>query len=108
MMDALNSHPNATLGTLRHWISEIDYLYQTSESLTLITGNVVQAFCGLRAAPCVRHTKVFRLGCGKKSPASQSIKAVLNPLDDPILKEAMKVRLDILKCTSTKFSDHFL
>ncbi|XP_024403502.1 UPF0426 protein At1g28150, chloroplastic isoform X2 [Physcomitrium patens] len=59
-------------------------------SLQLHSAPFLPAFCGLRAAPCVRHTKVFRLGCGKKSPASQSIKAVLNPLDDPILKEAMK------------------
>jgi hypothetical protein len=57
----------------------------------------VQTFSGLKAAPSVRQVnKLSGLGCVRRSSASQSIKAVLNPMDDPILKEALKVKLNIL------------
>lgn len=59
----------------------------------------VQAFNGLRAAPSVRQVnKLSGVGCVRRSSALQSIKAIMNPMDDPILKEAMKVRLEILTC----------
>ncbi|KAG0561300.1 hypothetical protein KC19_9G053200 [Ceratodon purpureus] len=47
-------------------------------------------FNGLKAAPSVRRVnKVSGVGCVRNS-ASQSIKAVMNPMDDPIVKEAIK------------------
>lgn len=56
-----------------------------------------QAFSGLRASPSVRQVdKPSAVGFVRKSSGVQSIKAVMNPLDDPIVKEAMKVRLAIL------------
>lgn len=52
---------------------------------------VLQAFNGLRAAPSVQQVKPRALVHGRKRNSVQPVKALMNPADDPILKEALKV-----------------
>jgi hypothetical protein len=52
---------------------------------------VLQAFNGLRSAPSVQQVKPQALVHGRRRNSVQPVKALLNPADDPILKEALKV-----------------
>lgn len=52
---------------------------------------VLQAFNGLRAAPSVQQVKPHALVHVRRRNSVQPVKALMNPADDPILKEALKV-----------------
>ncbi len=66
---------------------------------------MMQAFCNtaLRPASSMKQCQSIAHGCAEKrwrrtSRRSylKSVRALLNPGDDPILKEVLKVRLDIV------------
>lgn len=54
---------------------------------------VVQAFNGLRAAASVQQVKPGQMMYAQRSNKSQTVQALFSPGEDPILGEAMKVRL---------------
>jgi len=68
-----------------------------------MTTTMMQAFfdTGLRPASSMKQVQSIPHGCAEKRRTSRrsslkSVRALLNPGDDPILKEVLKVRPDIV------------
>jgi hypothetical protein len=72
--------------------------------MMMMTTTMMQAFfnTGLRPASSMKQAQSIAHGCAEKRRRTsrrsslKSVRALFNPEDDPILKEVLKVRLDIV------------
>ncbi len=72
--------------------------------MMMMTTTMMQAFfdTGLRPASSMKQVQSIPHGCAEKRRRTsrrsslKSVRALLNPGDDPILKEVLKVRPDIV------------